>query len=297
MSEYQFYEFQAIDRPLSDKEQGILRGYSGRATITATRFVNRYAYGNFKGDESQWMEKYFDAFLYMANWGTHQLMLRLPASLLRPESANRYCAGDLFSARVAGEHVILDFRSEVEGGDGGWIEDDNDTLSSLLPVRADLVCGDLCALYIAWLGRAQHGAFDDDDEEPPCPPGLRKISAAIDAFANFLRIDYNLIDAAATASPELVAIDDDALRRWVSAVSEGQKTDLLVRLVGGAEAHLRAEVLGRIRESCAFEAPAAKTKARTVGNLLKAAEERRRQQAKRAGRCNATQSQHTTRLR
>ncbi len=100
MSEYQYYEFRATDRALTEKKQGILRGYSGRAAISRTRFVNSYSYGNFRGNESEWMEKYFDAFLYMANWGMHRLMLRLPTSLLSLEAVKRYSAGDLFSARV-----------------------------------------------------------------------------------------------------------------------------------------------------------------------------------------------------
>jgi len=29
---------------------------------------------------SQWMEKYFDAFLHLANWGSRQLMLPLPVN-------------------------------------------------------------------------------------------------------------------------------------------------------------------------------------------------------------------------
>ena len=33
MSEYQYYEFQAIDRPLTVEEMQILRGYSTRARI------------------------------------------------------------------------------------------------------------------------------------------------------------------------------------------------------------------------------------------------------------------------
>ncbi len=288
MSEYQYYEFQAIDRPLTDKAQGILRGYSGHAAITATRFVNSYSYGNFKGDETQWMEKYFDAFLYMANWGTHRLMLRLPTSLLPMKVARRYCAGDLFSARAAGRHLILDLRSEDEEGDGDWIEDDNDMLSSLLPVRADLAGGDLRALYIAWLGGAQAGEFDDEEEEPPCPPGLGKLSEALEAFADFLRVDHDLIDAAATASPDLAAIENGTLRRWVSELSEEQRTDLLARLIGGVETHLQSQVLKQIRESCVSEAPVARTKARTVGELLEAAEgqaeDRRRQECKREAR-------------
>ncbi len=82
MSEYQYYEFQAIDRPLTEKAMGELRSYSTRARITPTTFVNDYSWGNFKGDEDAWMEKYFDAFLYLANWGTHVVKLRLPTRLL-----------------------------------------------------------------------------------------------------------------------------------------------------------------------------------------------------------------------
>ena len=51
MSEYQYYEFQAIDRRLTEKEMQELRGYSSRARITPTSFVNEYSFGSFKGDE------------------------------------------------------------------------------------------------------------------------------------------------------------------------------------------------------------------------------------------------------
>lgn len=64
MSEYQYFEFQAIDRPLTQSQMQELRRYSTRATITPTRFVNEYHWGNFKGNPAAWMEKYFDAFFY-----------------------------------------------------------------------------------------------------------------------------------------------------------------------------------------------------------------------------------------
>jgi hypothetical protein len=71
MSEYQYYEFQAIDRRLTEHEMGELRSRSTRARITATSFANEYSWGDLKGAPDAWMEKYFDAFLYLANWGTH----------------------------------------------------------------------------------------------------------------------------------------------------------------------------------------------------------------------------------
>jgi hypothetical protein len=87
MSEYQYYEFQAIDRPLTSKQMEELRSFSSRARITATTFVNEYSYGSFKGDADAWMQDYFDAHLYLANWGTRVLMVALPARLLARAAA------------------------------------------------------------------------------------------------------------------------------------------------------------------------------------------------------------------
>lgn len=285
MSEYQYYEFQAIDRALTERETATLRGFSSRATITPTRFVNNYSYGNFKGNASEWMAKYFDAFLYLANWGTREFMLRLPARVLSVETAQRYCAGDAASARAKGDQVVLEFRSEDEEG-GEWIDEENGALASLVPLRAELAGGDLRVLYLAWILSAQLGELDDGDMEPPCPQGLGRLTAPLEAFVEFMRVDRDLIDVAAAASTALAATDDAALERWVTALPEAEKTTLLVRMVGGAEAHLRAELLRRFRESHAPEAPPAK--ARTVGELLKAAEgraeERRRQKEEEAAR-------------
>ena len=50
MSEFQYYEFVAIDRPLSAMERKRLRAITSRANITSTRLVNTYEWGNFKAD-------------------------------------------------------------------------------------------------------------------------------------------------------------------------------------------------------------------------------------------------------
>lgn len=50
MSEYQYYEFLALDRPLDGEAMGALRAISSRSEITPTRMSNVYHYGNFKGD-------------------------------------------------------------------------------------------------------------------------------------------------------------------------------------------------------------------------------------------------------
>jgi hypothetical protein len=223
MSEYQYYEFQAVDRPLTDEEMRELRAVSTRATITPTRFVNEYHWGDFKGNPSRWMERYFDAFLYFANWGTRQLMLRLPRRVLDLQTAARYCFGESATARSAGEFTILEFLSDEEPGDE-WYDEGHGALSALIPLRADLAGGDHRALYLGWLLCAQNEEMDEDEPEPPIPPGLGKLTGGLRAFADSLRIDRDLIAAAAERNPAPdEAVPRETLERWIAALPETEK--------------------------------------------------------------------------
>src|SRR6188768_2416309 len=154
MSEYQYYEFQSIDRRLDEKEMQELRGYSSRAEITPTGFKNEYSFGSFKGNAKLWMEKYFDGYLYLANGGTHELQLRVSSCSLPVKTARLYCCGESATVREKSGHLIFTFFSEDESG-GEWVEGDG-LLSSILPVRDGLLRGDLRALYIGWLLCTQH---------------------------------------------------------------------------------------------------------------------------------------------
>ncbi len=272
MSEYQYYEFQAIDRPLTAKEMSELRSYSTRACITPASFVNDYSWGSFKGDDDAWMEKYFDAFLYLANWGTHVLKLRLPARLLDPATATVYCGGGSALVREGSGKVILSFVSETEEG-GDWVEGEG-YLSSLISVRAELAHGDVRALYLGWLLRAQSGGLDDDDTEPPVPPGLGQLSASLESLAEFLRIDGDLLHVAAEASPPIddAGIDRDEVRAFVGKLPTREKDELITSLVVDADHAQIAELLRRFLEERSAGNGGPTTTGRTVGQLLQGAE-------------------------
>jgi hypothetical protein len=303
VSEYQYYEFQAVDRPLTEKEMTTLRGFSSRATITPNRFVNSYSYGSFKGDPSKWIEEYFDAFLYLSNWSTRELFLRLPARALPLRVAKTYCSGESARARSKDGHVLLEIRSGDEEGGGEWIDEDDATrwLPSLVPLREDLAGGDLRTLYLAWLLAAQNGELVDGATEPPCPPGLSSLSAPLEAFVEFVRLDRDLVEAAAAGSPAVEPADDAALGEWVASLPEAEKTSLLVRLVAGGEPHLRTELLRRFRESRPASVSSAAPIPRTVGELLEAAkgkaEERRSREAARAAKAKAREEREAAKAR
>jgi hypothetical protein len=293
VSEYQYYEFLAIDRPLDDDEQTEIRSLSTRATITATGFVNEYHCGDFKGNPNLLMERYYDAHLYLANWGTHRVMFRLPCDLLDPDVVEDYCVDDQVSAWVTDEFIVLDFTSEDQVGEFEPDYDAEALLSAIVGVRAELATGDLRPLYLAWLAaygtwERDEDVFDraaDDDLEPPVPPGLRTLTVAQQALADFLRLDDVLLaTAAATSAPiEAIANDHNDLTEWVSQLPVTEKNRLLTRVAQGAAARVRMELLHRFRGDNAPPVPVPTR--RTVADLLddtarrRADEETHREQA------------------
>ncbi len=292
MSEYQYYEFQAIDRPLTEKEMAELRSFSTRARITPMSFVNEYNWGDFKGNPDKWMERYFDGFLYLANWGTHVLKLRLPSGLLDLQTARKYCSSDSAFVHEKSGKVILSFVSENEEAE--WVKDEG-SLASLISVRSDLKRGDMRALYLGWLLCAQGGELDDEDESPPVPPGLEQLSASLDSFIEFLRIDRDLVHVAAQASAPLedTTLKIDEVKTWVARLPAEEKDDVLARLMVDGDQPLVSKLLQRYLKEYDHPGERANDAAarRTVGDLLRAAkeyaEERRRMEAEKRAKKKA----------
>lgn len=273
VSEYQFYEFAAVDRPLTTRDQGELRSLSTQADITATSFVNTYEWGDFKGDPRKLMERYFDAHLYLANWGTRQLMLRLPKKVLDPAVIADYCVGESAYTWTADEHLVIAFtREDHEGGDE-WFVDGHGLLASVIPVRASVAAGDLRLLYLGWLRCVQSEELDDDEPEPPVPAGLGTLDAPLTAVAQFLCIDPDLITAAAAGSAPAAFSGPTAaqLQRWITGLSVRDKDAILSDLITGGNAHVRSQLLRRYRDEHPTDVSTT-TGRRTAGDLLAAAE-------------------------
>ena len=277
MSEYQYYEFQAIDRPLTAAEMSELRSVSTRARITPTSFVNEYAWGDFKGQPDLWMERYFDVFLYLSNWGSRRLKLRLPPRLLNPATALAYFGSDSAFVNVKSGKVILSFASNDEEG-GGWIDGEG-RLSSLISVRAELARGDLRALYLGWLLRVQAGEIDEQETEPPVPPGLVQLSASLESLAEFLRIDPDLLQVTAAASPPLAdpSLERDEFLAWLGALASAEKDEVITRLVVESDQAVVPELLQRFLQQRSAAAAGPVTAGRSVGQLLAAAKAQAKQ--------------------
>ncbi len=164
------------------------------------------------------MDKYFDAFLYVANWGTHILKLRLPDKQLSAKIARLYAVGEHAAVRVKNGNVIFSFHSDDEN-DEDSVESEG-LLASMISVRSELAHGDLRALYLGWLLCAQSGELDPADLSPPVPPGLTKLSASLTSLAGFLRVDRALVRVAAKPATKSRTVAD--LMRDLEAASRKQ---------------------------------------------------------------------------
>jgi len=120
VSEYQCYEFVALDRRLTAKEMAELRSISTRAEITPTRFWNEYHWGDLKADPAKLLARYFDMHLYFANWGTRRLMFRLPVQAVDLDALRACLPGEPATLTTTDEAVrlVVDLREVAVRADG-----------------------------------------------------------------------------------------------------------------------------------------------------------------------------------
>ncbi|MCD0442360.1 hypothetical protein LO763_01800 [Glycomyces sp. A-F 0318] len=282
MSTYEYYEFLALDRPLSPDEQAELREVSTRAEITATGFTNEYHWGSFKGDPYAMTTRYFDAHLHYADWGERTLLLKLPRKAVDVKAVEHYRADGGLTVIPSSEHVVFEFAYSTEEPpeyDEDWDGDElRFPLAALTGVRDEIAKGDLRALYLAWL--ASYGrweideeAFPADDEtrlEPPVPPGLKSLSGPQRAMADFMRLDRTLLKVAAEASPNRTAPGVE-ITGVIAKLRETQKDKLLARVAAGEGEKVRLELLAKARKGSGEQTDGD----RTVGQILDRAAELR----------------------
>jgi hypothetical protein len=236
MSEYQYFEFLAIDRPLTPDEMAELRAISTRAQITSVSFTNEYHWGDFKGRPEVLMERFFDAHVYVANWMTAVFMVRLPIDALDEATAEAVKVRHSLDVSAAGAHWILTWRlDESENQDRFGSEDGHGWMARLAPVRDELLRGDLRSAYIGWLGAVSRGGMDDDDTEPLSAAGMGSLTTAQRTLAEFLEVDKDLLagagmgcEAVQDDSPSLEDVDE-----WVDQFSREAMKAILKQLLDG----------------------------------------------------------------
>jgi hypothetical protein len=245
MSEYQYYEFRAVDRPLDAAARAALRDISSRAQITASSFANEYNWGDLKADPIALMHDHFDLFFYTGFYSSRRFAMRVPKRLADSAAIERFDIDDEFlTIHDAGDNLIFDVSLiEIDIEPGG---DDTGWLSALAPLRAAVMSGDLRFFYMLWLMQAGFADFMRDDAPEPLP-GLAPLDGALSDWADFLGIDGNLVAAAAEAGAENSEPDEAAVDRFLRSLSEADTLAILRSVYAGDNPHLSTELRRRCR--------------------------------------------------
>jgi len=256
MSEYQYYEFQALDRPLTEEEQWAVAQLSSRLDPHPRRAVFTYSFGGgLRRSAKDLLAEYYDAMLYLANWGSRQLMFRFPKSLVDLKDLQQYNVvtvdypSDAVNVYAEGEYAILDIQLHEEEG-LGWIEGEG-WLDSLVGLRDAILRRDYRLLYLAWLKGVMLADDVKNALEPPVPPGLGNLTAALDSFVELFDVDEGLLQVATERSAKSVQTASTAdLRQAIAQLPPEEKDAFLLRLAQG-EPHLSLALnrrLGALRD-------------------------------------------------
>jgi hypothetical protein len=81
---------------------------SSHIDVSSSRAVVTYNWSGFRHDPLQVLLKYFDAYFYMANWGSLRLMFRFPKGLIDESDIDPYCVDKYISFETINEYQVPD---------------------------------------------------------------------------------------------------------------------------------------------------------------------------------------------
>jgi len=268
VSEYQFLEFLSVDRPLTAREMDHLRGISTRAQITPVSFINEYSWGGLKADPRDFMRRFFDVHVFIANWGDAIFMVRLPKGAIDQKTLKAFCTSPHLEFEKLPEHWLLIWSlGETENYDRfGYVDEGPGWMTRLAPLRDELLRGDLRSLYIGWLRAVTTEETNPDDLEPLPPNGLNQLTAAQQALAEFLEVDIDLLTGVGTDSQanNTGTEDDAALDVWLDSLPKTEVKGYLRQMLDGQGANAERTLK---RRHAAWQAKSGSTSARALRSV------------------------------
>lgn len=247
MSEYQYYEFVAVDGPISDEGMRYAEGCSSRADVSRVHWRNEYNFGDFGGSVDRLLQ-YYDAHFYIANWGTVRFAVALPEGVLDRDAALPYVRGhkqyeNTLTIKNNGARTILWWERNEEDG-WGWTEGEG-IISRLVGIREELMRRDYRALLLGWLA----DFFPDDWQDPrdravlvpPFPSGLDRLTPALQTLLEQFPVDCDAlavaIGQAQNGMPERIPISDvldrlpvDDMKALLARVADGDGSRVMSEL-------------------------------------------------------------------
>lgn len=298
MSEYQCYQWKKVGRSLSPKQRKEVSNLSSHISVTGASAEVTYHWGDFKHDPQAVLARYFDIFLYEANWGTQRVAFRFDLHTVDVDQLTGFAVGDSLEVNQTDEGVFLEVWFEENWVEPSWSYYDQYEatgdwrLEAFESIYRQIQQGDYRGLFLLWLKSCQ--LSPEEAKVVGLPKGMAALEEEHRILIDFVGVDEGLLKQAAERSKPLPGKRkmEDALDQYLSKLSADQREGYIRRLVSedalALQSALRRElrVLGNHRppnylgEIVRYQelADAAKREAQMKAQKAKEKEERRRKE-------------------
>lgn len=240
VSEYQCYQWRSVGRSLSPKERGEVSGLSSHISVRSDSAEVTYHWGDFKHDPVSILERYFDLFLYEANWGTQRVVFRFGADTVEVEDLRAYVVGEVITVAEKGSEVLVE-----AWFDENWVEPVDDyyaeyeetdwRIDVFEVIHRQLMEGDYRGLFLLWLKACELDPDEESDGMVAVPRGMGELGDEHRILAEFVGVDRRVINAAAEHSDPLLRGERqrENLERYLPKLPLRKKEEYLQRLLSG----------------------------------------------------------------
>lgn len=244
MSEFQYYEFYAIDKELTRQEREQVDKLSSRFSPTSRRAIFTYSYSDFRHNEESVLLKYFDFFLYLSNWGTKRVMYKFPQEIVNYDEIkqykssfeNEYVDNGILIYKKS-KFVIVDINLSKEEGDF-WVEEENNWSADLMGLRQNILDGDYRALFIIWLHiknlEYDYETIDLDTKisKQLIPDNLNQLNSNLNRLIEFYEVNKDWITGAAKYSAKS-STKSKNYNQQIKNLPVDKKDEYLLRILEG----------------------------------------------------------------
>jgi len=253
MSEYQAYYFARVDRPLSGQEIEAVDALSSHMEVGAHSAFVHYHYGDFKHDPLQVLKKWFDVFVYYANWGSQIVGFRFNKDTIDIERLAPFQVDDVLMVETSEDHIVVFAQFDENYGDGDYYdlsEERGSFYAGYVSLYNAILRGDDRALFLLWLKAMEQGG--DREDRAPLPGGLHALDSELRQLAEFINLDSKRVEAAAQLNPAPAAKRTSAPQiectQYLDRLTQDQSVHYLEQLLTEDPHTVRADLIRKLRQ-------------------------------------------------
>ena len=234
MSEHQCYQWKKVGRSLSSKQRKEVSSLSSHISVTADSAEVTYNWGDFKHDPQVILARYFDIFLYEANWGTQRMGFRFDPDTVDADQLVGFAVGDSLEIKKTEDGIFIEVWFEENWIDSYYDQyDDTERLrlEAFESIYSQIQQGDYRGLFLLWLKGCE--LSHKEAKMVALPKGMAELEEEHRILVDFVEVNERLIKLAAKHSSPLPGKKNvgESLDIHLSKLPVDKKEDYLRRLI------------------------------------------------------------------